>query len=126
MVCKIDHKIPLRYVRYLHSPKTQLIFFQAGPISYAGAVKQENKQEPKFAPQQQNKQGPQQAPPKKKLRLEQMGFGNMGAGFGCSQFTPNQGEEMPTMLHMGYDGEGFGDDPAGEGTVAHLSFTIIF
>merc|ERR1712037_41973 len=38
---------------------------QAGPISYAGAVKQENKQEPKFAPQQQNKQGPQQAPPKK-------------------------------------------------------------
>merc|ERR1719223_483102 len=85
---------------------------QAGPISYAGAVKQESK-EPKFAPQQ-NKQGPQQAPPKKKLRLEQMGFGNMGAGFGCSQFTPNQGEEMPTMLHMGYDGEGFGDDPAGE------------
>ena len=79
-------------------------------MSYAGAVKQESN-EPKFAPQQK----PQQAPPKKKLRLEQMGFGNMGAGFGCSQFTPNQGEEMPTMLHMGYDGEGFGDDPAGEG-----------
>ena len=75
-------------------------------MSYAGAVKQESN-EPKFAPQQ--------APPKKKLRLEEMGFGNMGAGFGCSQFTPNQGEEMPTMLHMGYDGEGFGDDPAGEG-----------
>ena len=44
-----------------------------------------------------------------------MGFGNMGSGFGCSLFVPNQGEEMPTMLQMGYAGEapgmGFGDEP---------------
>jgi len=53
-----------------------------------------------------------------------MGFGNMGAGFGCSQFTPNQGEEMPTMLHMGYDGEGFGDDPSGEGILSVLHIII--
>ena len=43
-----------------------------------------------------------------------MGFGNMGSGFGCSLFVPNQGEEMPTMLQMGYAGEGpgtgFGDE----------------
>ena len=37
-----------------------------------------------------------------------MGFGNMGAGFGCSHFVANQGEEMPTMLQMGYAGEGPG------------------
>ena len=54
------------------------------------------------------------APRAKKMKLEQMGFGNMGSGFGCSLFVPNQGEEMPTMLQMGYAGEapgmGFGDD----------------
>ena len=55
-----------------------------------------------------------------------MGFGNMGAGFGCSQFTPNQGEEMPTMLHMGYDGEGFGDDPSGEGILSVLYILLYF
>lgn len=50
----------------------------------------------------------------------------MGAGFGCSQFTPNQGEEMPTMLHMGYDGEGFGDDPSGEGILSVLYILLYF
>ena len=57
-----------------------------------------------------------QEPKKKKLRLEQMGFGNMGAGFGCSQFVANQGEEMPTMLQMGYAGEGPGGMGADEGS----------
>jgi len=54
------------------------------------------------------KQEPGGPPQKKKLRLEDMGFGNMGSGFGCSLFVPNQGEEMPTMLQMGYAGEGPG------------------
>jgi len=93
-------------------------------MNYANAVKNENvKQEPANgnkpnaapgvrppAPGKQNGE-----PQKKKLRLEQMGFGNMGSGFGCSLFVPNQGEEMPTMLQMGYAGEapgmGFGDEP---------------
>ena len=65
-------------------------------------------------------------PQKKKLRLEDMGFGNMGSGFGCSLFVPNQGEEMPTMLQMGYAGEGPGtgigeapmDDGSGFGNYA--------
>jgi len=74
------------------------------------------------------KQEAENQPQKKKLRLEDMGFGNMGSGFGCSLFVPNQGEEMPTMLQMGYAGEGpgtgigeapgFGDDGTGFGNYA--------
>ena len=87
-------------------------------MNYAGAVKNEQiKQEPNGQmgggpPAQRGGRMPQQqrpkdqgGPSKKKLKLEQMGFGNMGSGFGCSLFVPNQGEEMPTMLQMGYAGE---------------------
>ena len=74
----------------------------------------EKKVQPKQEPMNMNQSS--QEPKKKKLRLEQMGFGNMGAGFGCSQFVANQGEEMPTMLQMGYAGEGPGGMGADEGT----------
>merc|ERR1712113_173304 len=94
-------------------------------MNYANAVKNENvKQEPNNAkpgvrPPAPGKQNGE--PQKKKLRLEQMGFGNMGSGFGCSLFVPNQGEEMPTMLQMGYAGEapgmGFGDEEAAANNV---------
>jgi len=82
--------------------------------TYAGAVKNQNTggigKMAESTPMA--KSGP---PQRKKLKLEQMGFGNMGSGFGCSMFVPNQGEEMPTMLQMGYagdeplNGSGFGD-----------------
>ena len=86
-------------------------------MNYAGAVKNEAvKQEPgkpgprapgpgQVRPPQQRPGGKDGGPKSKKLKLEQMGFGNMGSGFGCSLFVPNQGEEMPTMLQMGYAGE---------------------
>lgn len=91
-------------------------------MNYAGAVKNEQIKQENMQHQQQQRPGQQRQPPmkdqggpsKKKPKLEQMGFGNMGSGFGCSLFVPNQGEEMPTMLQMGYAGEapgmGFGDD----------------
>merc|ERR1712227_600585 len=89
-----------------------------GGMNYAGAVKNEQQDEKKVQPKQEpmNMNQSSQEPKKKKLRLEQMGFGNMGAGFGCSQFVANQGEEMPTMLQMGYAGEGPGGMGADEGT----------
>jgi len=107
-----------------------------GPgMNYAGAVKNEKHQQNHHQNHQQNHQKNQQhnqhhnqqvkkeqqdlQPKPKKLRLEEMGFGNMGSGFGCSLFVPNQGEELPTMLQMGYAGEapgtGFGDADEGTG-----------
>merc|ERR1712157_278332 len=86
-----------------------------GGMNYAGAVKNEP-EEKKVKQEPMNQNQSSQEPKKKKLRLEQMGFGNMGAGFGCSQFVANQGEEMPTMLQMGYAGEGPGVMGADEGT----------
>jgi len=89
-------------------------------MNYAGAVKNEQIKQEHMGQQQQRPAqqrpplGKDQGPSKKKPKLEQMGFGNMGSGFGCSLFVPNQGEEMPTMLQMGYAGEapgmGFGDE----------------
>ena len=98
-------------------------------MNYANAVKNEQvKVEPKPgtppipAPETSQQKRPNGAnPPRKKMKLEQMGFGNMGSGFGCSLFVPNQGEEMPTMLQMGYAGEapgmGFGDEEAAANNV---------
>ena len=97
-------------------------FFGDSKLSYPDFVKKsfqneqpdEKKVQPKQEPMNLNQAS--QEPKKKKLRLEQMGFGNMGAGFGCSQFVANQGEEMPTMLQMGYAGEGPGGMGADEGS----------